>query len=65
MPNFADDYITKIFRNLMSLLLKAAHCSEIFVSTQKATGGYKNEEICMNDQYRTQYKGKNLTFCVP
>ena len=54
MPSFADDYITKIFRNLMSPLLKAAYCSEIFVSTQNATGVYKTEEINMNDQYRKQ-----------
>jgi len=65
MPNFADDYINKILWNLMILSLKAVHCSEIFISTQKTTGDYKTEEISMNDQYRTQYKGKKLNILCP
>ena len=54
----------QIFRNSTSLLLKAAHCSEIFIFTQKATGGYKTEAVSINDQYRTQNKEKNILYTV-
>jgi len=48
----------------MNLLLKAAHCSEILVSTKKATEGYKTEDVIKNDQYRKQYKKKVSILCT-